>query len=101
MKKVLAILLVGAVVALGYTWYRNQEAGDAPLVLYGNVDVREVTLGFRQSGRVQRLLVDEGDRVSAGQLLAQLDDEPFRHALAAARARVAQAEAVLARAGGG
>lgn len=96
-KALLALLVLALLVASGYAWYRGQDADDGPLVLYGNVDVREVSLGFRQSGRVARLPVEEGDRVSAGQLLAELDDEPFQHAVAAARAQVAQAEAALAR----
>ncbi|MBE01573.1 secretion protein HlyD [uncultured Marinobacter sp.] len=96
-KALLALLVLALLVASGYAWYRGQDADDGPLVLYGNVDVREVSLGFRQSGRVARLPVEEGDRVPAGQLLAELDDEPFQHAVAAARAQVAQAEAALAR----
>ena len=36
------------------------------LVLYGNVDIREVELAFRQSGRLTAMAFDEGDRVTAG-----------------------------------
>jgi len=36
---------------------------------------RDVTLAFVRSGKVSKLTVTEGDRVSAGQLLAHLDDE--------------------------
>ncbi len=47
-----------------------------------------VELSFEQSGRIKELLVDEGDRVKAGQVLARLDDR-------LARARLAGAEAAL------
>lgn len=65
------------------------------LVLYGNVDIRQVDLGFRESGRLQEMRVEEGDEVKQGDLLAVLDPAPFQAALKAARAQVAQAEANL------
>ena len=68
---------------------RRQRA----LVLYGNVDIREVDLAFRQAGRIQRVLVDEGSPVKAGDLVAELDAKPYRDALDAARAEVFQARA--------
>ncbi len=35
------------------------------LVIYGNVDIRDVNLGFRVPGRIQTVLKDEGDPVIA------------------------------------
>jgi HlyD family secretion protein len=67
------------------------------LTLYGNVDIRELELGFRVSGRLVTMNVDEGDTVEAGQVLAELDAQPFRDALSAADAHVRQAEAQLAK----
>lgn len=95
--KRLALLAIGLAVAIaiGYGWFmRPPESGDA-LVLYGNVDIREVEMAFRQSGRLSTVTVDEGDRVEAGELLAELDAEPFQDALAVAEAQVQQASAEL------
>ena len=64
-------------------------------MLYGNVDIRDVELAFRQPGRVQSMAVDEGDAVEAGQLLASLDAQPFEEALHAVEAEVAVATAEL------
>lgn len=50
---------------------RTREAGR--LELHGNVEVREVNLGFVVGGRIERVLVEEGDRVAPGQVLAELD----------------------------
>jgi len=69
---------------------------DAPK-LYGNVEVREVELGFRVGGRVAQVLVDEGDKVVAGQELARLDTQPLRDRLAAADAKTAAANAMVDR----
>jgi len=86
-----AVLVLGAAtvaVLLGLRERRHR-----PLVLYGNVDIRELDLAFRQPGRIQRVLVDEGNPVKAGDLVAELDAKPYRDALAAARAEVLQARA--------
>ncbi len=67
------------------------------LTLYGNVEIREVQLGFRVPGRIAALLVDEGDRVAPGQVLARLDPQPLQDKLASADARLAAASAGVAR----
>lgn len=72
-----------------------EESGAA--TLYGNVDIRQVELGFRVGGRIAGLEVEEGDRVSAGTAVARLDPRPYEDALRAASARVAEQEANLAR----
>lgn len=63
--------------------------------LYGNVDVREVQLGFRTGGRLQSMQVEEGDAVNAGDSLAALDSGPAEELLAIADAELARAEAQL------
>ncbi len=63
-------------------WLEHQPAS----VLYGNVDIRQVSLGFRVSGRIAKLAVDEGDTVKAGDLLGNLDPTPFQQAVDAAQA---------------
>lgn len=47
------------------------------IVLYGNVDVRQVQLGFRVEGRVQTMLFQEGDFVAEGEKMAELDKQPY------------------------
>jgi multidrug efflux pump subunit AcrA (membrane-fusion protein) len=42
------------------------------LELQGNVEIREVRLGFEVLGRIADMLVDEGDKVAPGQLIAKL-----------------------------
>ena len=53
-------------------------------------------LAAETSGRVVRLLVDGGSVVKQGQVLAELDGEPQRLAVASARASVERLEALLA-----
>ena len=68
-----AVLAVLLAVGLLWQWWLGHN-GDR-LVLYGNVDIRQVDLAFRVNGRIAKVLVDEGDAVTQGQPLAQLDDD--------------------------
>ena len=66
----------------------------------GTVRARQRTaLSFESAGRVTAISVDVGDRVRAGQLLAQLDDMPARLRLAKAQADRRAAAATLAERG--
>jgi HlyD family secretion protein len=71
-------LLLAALGAAGYyfLWPRvHPEQEPGRLTLYGNVDIREARLSFNASEHVDRILVQEGDRVTKGQLLAVLHRE--------------------------
>ncbi|MCU0735540.1 MAG: biotin/lipoyl-binding protein, partial [Methylotetracoccus sp.] len=86
---------LAAAIAIGYGWISRPHEADGVLQLYGNVDIREVEMAFRQSGRLATVAVEEGDRVKPGELLAELDAQPFQQALAAAEAQAQQASAEL------
>ncbi|MBD2815718.1 secretion protein HlyD [Xenorhabdus sp. Flor] len=94
--KKFALVLLAIVIIIGViSIYYYQEKNDKELTLYGNIDVRTVNLGFRVSGKLENLLVDEGDTISAGQLLGQLDNSPFNNALDQAKANRDAARANL------
>lgn len=65
------------------------------LVIYGNVDIRNVNLGFRVPGRIETVLKDEGDSVSRGELIASLDKSTYKEALDMHTADVKMKVAVL------
>jgi RND family efflux transporter MFP subunit len=67
-------------------------AAEGRVVTYPGAEVR---VGAERVGRLVRVTVEEGDTVRAGQLLAEIDSDELRAALAEARARVAEAEAEL------
>jgi membrane fusion protein YbhG len=99
-RRILIIVAVLVVLAIGgvYAW-RKHAASDpaAAFWLSGNVDVHQVELAFRVSGRIAQLKVDEGDVVEAGAPIAELDRIPFDNDVAVARAQVAQARAELSK----
>ena len=98
-KRLIPILLVVALIvaALLTRGFGLLPKADGPLSLYGNVDIREVDLGFRVGGRIADIPVEEGARVKKGDLLAQLDKASIDSSVAQAEAQVAQAQAELAK----
>jgi len=91
----IGLLLAAAAAGALYWWLTNDHApvDESKLLLYGNVDIREVRLAFNGSEHVADILVDEGDRVTAGQLVARLHTELLQAAVDRARADVAAVEA--------
>ena len=92
---VIAVVVLALGGALAFWLSRDHGQQDA-LRLYGNVDIRDVNLAFRVGGRVSEVLVDEGDVIEAGQLLARLDPVPLAHQRDSARANLAAIEAANA-----
>ncbi|BDU78058.1 secretion protein HlyD [Mesoterricola sediminis] len=88
-KQILIPVAVLAVAGLGAGYACRASRASARTTLYGNVDIREVSLAFRVGGRVAGIQVDEGSAVKAGDLIAVLDEEPLRNALAAAESTAA------------
>jgi HlyD family secretion protein len=90
----LVIAAIAAVVALA-VWLSHRRAPRTEIVLFGNVDLRQVELPFNNSERIAAVLAQEGDRVQRGQVLARLDTSRLAPQLAQAEATVAaQAQAV-------
>ena len=53
-KRILIVTAVIVIIGAGWLWVQRGDRDDNTLRLYGNVDIREVQLAFRQSGRVKR-----------------------------------------------
>ncbi|RLS34113.1 MAG: HlyD family efflux transporter periplasmic adaptor subunit [Planctomycetota bacterium] len=96
-----AIPVLVAVAVGGAAWerFRHQQAETdrRQLTLQGNIDVRQVDLGFKVEGRIMSLAVDEGESVEPGAVIATLDRRYFDDDIAVARARRAAAAAGLAK----
>lgn len=75
--------------------------GPLPYVVVANGQVepnRTVAVQSLVSGQLTRIAIAEGDEVSEGQLLFQIDPRPFRAELERVRATLARDDATLARA---
>jgi len=64
----------------------------------GTLEARvSTTVGSKVSGRIEKILADQGDRVKAGQVLLRLDDVELRRQVDVARADQAAAAAAVTR----
>jgi len=80
MKKRIIIVIAAAialVIVMVSIYYFRSKKNENEIVLYGNVDVRQVDIGFRVAGKVATMLYEEGDKVCKGSLLATLDLTPY------------------------
>ncbi|MBQ7585607.1 MAG: efflux RND transporter periplasmic adaptor subunit [Desulfovibrionaceae bacterium] len=96
MRKFLVLLVVLALLGVGGYYYLNPPS-ETKLILYGNVDQRQVSLAFQDADRIAQVLAEEGDIVEKGQVLARLETRRLRDSLAVLEARVAEANANLER----
>lgn len=91
----LILLLIAAGIAF-YFWYQHEQASHRnAIVLFGNVDVRQVDLGFRVLGRVEAMHFEEGDLVKPGTLMAIIDKQPYADQVAEAHANQQAIQASL------
>ncbi|RCK36898.1 HlyD family secretion protein [Thalassospira xiamenensis] len=91
----LAILVVIIAITGGgyYYWQQNQETLPEFIASgNGRIEAEEVRVATKYAGRVDEVLVDEGDVVQAGQVLARMDTAELQASLAKARAEVASAQ---------
>jgi HlyD family secretion protein len=93
-KKVIFLAVLVIFLAAFYVVQKSINESDN-LTLYGNVDIRDVSLGFEVQGKLVELNYEEGDRVSKGDILASLDKEIFEKQLALSAAQLDQARASL------
>jgi HlyD family secretion protein len=73
------------------------ETDPTTLSLYGNVEIRQVELAFRISGRLEAMMFDEGDPVTVGDVIARLDAVPMSDALNQVKAEASVRAAELSK----
>src|SRR5262249_32639593 len=74
-------------IAIGYYFFSTDRTSD--LILVGTVDANQIVVSPKIMGRVERLAVDEGDAVKAGQTIAVLDQQELAANREAAEALLA------------
>ncbi len=88
-------ILTVLVILIGVLLYFHFKKPKKPeIILFGNIEIREVNLAFRVSGRLKNIYFEEGDYVKKGEVLGELDFDTFETALIEARARKMDAQAV-------
>ena len=88
------LLSVLLCIALGYYYFSTDHSTD--LVLIGTIDANQVVVSSKIAGRIEKLTVDEGQDVKAGDLIAIIDSAEL---VAAKNASAAQARSLRSQLG--
>jgi HlyD family secretion protein len=94
MKKIIILILILLLAAIIVgVFLIPSKKNSQELILYGNVDVRQVEISFRVPGQITSLLFEEGDVVGKGSLMAELDKSPYDSQVRQARSNVKNIQA--------
>jgi len=96
MKKRLITIAILVVAALGAAFAWNSRSAER-LRASGTLEARNISVGSKVGGRITHVLVHEGDRVEANQLLVVFDSAELEATLLQAQGRVEAARANLAK----
>src|SRR6202046_2466610 len=88
-------VILGVLFVISLCWYFVTTNRSEDLQLIGTVDANEVIVSSRIPGRIQKLTVDEGDTVQAGQLIATLQSDARAAPRTAAEATAASQHYLL------
>lgn len=98
LKILLALLLIGGGgLAIGWSWWQSRQ-GLLPVGIAsgnGRLEADQIDIDTKFAGRIAKLLVDEGDMVRAGQVVAVMDTGDLAALLKKAEAVVGQAQHTL------
>lgn len=92
-----AVVLAGLAFA-GWSWWGNRHNAGDVISASGRIEVTEVNIGSKVTGRILTLDVDEGTDVKQGQLIATLEGDELQAQLRQVRAALQSGEAKLAQA---
>ncbi|OYV41698.1 MAG: secretion protein HylD [Rhodospirillales bacterium 20-64-7] len=78
----------------GAYWWLHRGPALPPGIAFtnGRLEADEIDIATKFAGRVAQILVDEGDRVTAGQVVARIDTRDLEASLAQAKAQINQAK---------
>ena len=95
-KRLIALIVIILIIGLGCGLYftLRKKANPNELILYGNIEIRQVDLSFQVSGQILKMLKEEGDSVSSGELIAVLDDKDYKSNFEKSSAEVKRTQAL-------
>ena len=95
-KRLLIVpIVVVVLVVVGWLLLRGGDRNGRGITASGTIEATEADLGFQVAGRVEDVLVQEGDAVVKGDVLAHLEQDELRARRDAANAQLSAARALL------
>jgi HlyD family secretion protein len=85
---ILALVLLGALAGGGAYWWSRQTGGLPAGIAWSNgrLEADEIDIDTKFAGRIAELFADEGDAVTAGQVVARMDTRDLAASLAQSEA---------------
>lgn len=93
-RGVLAIAVLGGLAA-SWFYFRQASAPKEIIAVSGRIESDDAVVAAKTSGRIREITVREGDHVSAGQVVAVLDDDQIKARVSQAQSDVEQFTAKL------
>lgn len=74
-KMIVGMALIALAIAGAYAWYKLRPPGLPPgfVSSNGRIEATEIDIATKYAGRIEQVLVREGDTVDAGQVVARMD----------------------------
>lgn len=99
LKIAIPVLVLAVLVAGGYWFWNSRQAGRLPPGIAsanGRLEADQIDVSTKMAGRIIEILVQEGDFVDAGAVVARMDRAELDAQMAGAKAQVVQAEKAAA-----
>ena len=98
-KKIVITAVLVAVGIAGALAFRSRSQPDNRILISGNIELTQVNIAFKISGKLIERTVDEGDVVKKGMVVARLDREQLERQLQREQAQLAELQSQLTQAG--
>jgi membrane fusion protein YbhG len=95
---VVLVLILALLAYAGWSWWASRDLAQGLIKASGRIEVTEVNVSSKVTGRIAALHVEEGTDVKQGQVLVTLAGEEFEAQLRQVRATLQSAEAKLGQA---
>ncbi len=89
-KKIIIVVLLFLIISGVAYFFTHKKQNLEELTLYGNIEIRQVDLGFQVGGKLDKMLKEEGDSVQKGELIAEIDPKDYVLNLQKAQAETAK-----------
>lgn len=86
-RRMILIIAILVAVAVGAAWYLLKNNNNGKLVGSGSIEGTEIVVSSKATGKILEVKVDEGSAVSAGDIIALIDQSDVETSLKAAQAR--------------
>ncbi len=101
-KGVIALLVLIVLAVIAYGLYKsNQDSEPKVVTLQGQMQMQQTSIAAKVSGRIAQILVTEGDAVTVGQQLIEMDSPEINAKISQARAGKQMAQSQLDKAENG